>query len=49
MTKAKFEERTGRPAPTDAERRLAAQIRVRADKRRKVATPQWIQKLANVA
>lgn len=49
MTKADFEERTGRPAPTDAERRLAAEIRVRADKRRKAQTPKWIQKLANVA
>lgn len=46
MTKNEFLAKTGRPVPSSTERRLAAEIRVRADKRRKQETPRWILDLA---
>ena len=49
MTKDEFEARTGRPVPSEAERQLAATIRMRADKRLKVETPDWIRKLAQAS
>lgn len=49
MTKTEFEARTGRPVPSAAERQLAAIIRVRADKRLKAETPQWIRDLARAS
>ena len=47
MTVPELEKKTGRPAPTPAERQLAAKVRVRADEKRKVSTPKWIRDLAN--
>jgi hypothetical protein len=44
-----IEKKAGRPAPTSVERRMAAQVRVSADKRRKVDTPAWIRQLAQNA
>ena len=49
MTKSEFEERAGRPVPSEAERQLAATIRMRADKRLKAETPDWIRKLAQAS
>lgn len=49
MTKNEFEAKAGRPVPSAAERRLAATIRVRADKRRKAETPGWIKDLAKAS
>lgn len=46
MTKTELEKRAGRSRPSEAERKLAAKIRVRADKKRKVDTPAWIVALA---
>ncbi len=46
MTKSELEKKAGRSRPTEAERRIAAKIRVQADKKRKVETPQWIVDLA---
>ncbi len=46
MTKTELEKRAGRSRPSEAERKLAAKIRVRADKKRKVDTPAWIVELA---
>jgi hypothetical protein len=49
MTVTELEKRAGRSRPSEAERKLAAKVRVRADKRRKVQTPAWILKLASKA
>lgn len=49
MTKNEFEARTGRPVPSEVERQLAATIRMRADKRLKAETPDWIRKLARAS
>lgn len=49
MTKAELEERAGRRAPTENERRLAARIIVNGDKARGVKTPQWIVDLAKAS
>ncbi len=40
---------TGRPAPSERERKIAARIRVNADRARKVDTPKWIRKLAETS
>lgn len=45
----RIEARTGRQVASEAERRLAAAIRMRADKRLKVETPDWIRKLAQAS
>ncbi|MEV7610051.1 hypothetical protein AB0N61_11255 [Microbacterium sp. NPDC089320] len=49
MTKSEFEAKAGRPVPSEAERQLAATIRVRADRRLKAETPDWIRKLARAS
>lgn len=49
MQRAERERIAGRPAPTEAERKLAARIRVRADKARKAQTPEWIKALAQAS
>ncbi|WP_171010994.1 MULTISPECIES: hypothetical protein [unclassified Microbacterium] len=49
MTKEELERRAGRPAPTEAERRIAARIVVRGNKARRVPTPQWIIDLAKAS
>lgn len=49
MTENEFQAKTGRPVPSAAERRLAAEIRVRADKRLKRETPRWIVDLAKAS
>lgn len=49
MTATEFEERTGRRVPSEAERRIAARIRVNADRALKVETPQWIKDLAKAS
>ncbi|SEB55458.1 hypothetical protein SAMN04489806_1090 [Paramicrobacterium humi] len=49
MNKSQSENRSGRRVPTEAERRIAARIRVNADQARKVDTPQWIKDLAKAS
>lgn len=49
MTKTQLEKVAGRPAPSEAERRIAARVVVRANKARKVQTPQWIKDLAEAS
>ena len=46
MTGNEFQIRTGRAAPSAAERQLAATIRVKADRERGARTPQWVSDLA---
>jgi len=49
MTKAELEKRAGRPAPTEAERRIAARIVVEGNKATRTKTPKWILELAKSA
>ena len=49
MTVTELEKKAGRSRPSEAERKLAAKIRVNADKKRKAETPAWIRKLASKA
>jgi hypothetical protein len=46
MTKAELERRAGRRAPSEAERRIAARVVVKANKARKVPTPAWVKALS---
>ena len=46
MTDDEFRKKYGRDRPTERERRIAARIRVRADRRLHRETPQWIRDLA---
>lgn len=41
-----YRARYGRLPPTQAERRIAARIRVHVDKKLRKPTPEWIRKLA---
>jgi hypothetical protein len=41
-----LEKRAGRPAPTEAERRIAARIVVEGNKATRTKTPKWILELA---
>lgn len=44
-----LEKRAGRPAPTEAERRIAARIVVEGNKATRTKTPKWILELATKA
>ncbi len=49
MTNQESSQYPGRRVPSEAERRIAARIRVTADRARKVETPQWIKELAKAS
>lgn len=49
MTKTELEKRAGRSAPTEAERRIAARVVVKANKVRRVETPKWVKALAKTS
>ena len=46
MTKTELEQRAGRRAPSEAERRIAARVVVKANEASKVPTPAWVKALS---
>ena len=49
MTTNEVPQSDDRRVPSEAERRIAARIRVTADRARRVETPEWIKELAKAS